>query len=150
MTPWRTRYKQAYERHHEVNYPSAFKDFGSPAVIYPDVRTANGLTRMIINFINWSGFRATRIQSQGQHVIEKYKGRVVSHGFRPGTTRKGTADVSATINGMSVMIEIKVGSDRPRPEQLREQALERAAGGVYEFVSNPDEFFEVYDKIILP
>ena len=32
--------------------------------------------------------------------------------------------------------------------QLKEQQLERAAGGIYEFISTPDEFFLIYDKIV--
>lgn len=71
----------------------------------------------------------------------------------PSSTRKGTADISATIKnangiGLSVMIEIKVGRDKPRPDQLSEQIRERKAGGIYEFIGTPDEFFELYDKIV--
>jgi hypothetical protein len=68
--------------------------------------------------------------------------------YIPGTTRKGTADISATIRGKSVMIEIKVGRDKPSPYQLAEQQKERAAGGIYEFVSGPDEFFSLYDSLL--
>lgn len=66
----------------------------------------------------------------------------------PASTRKGTADISATIKGRSVMIEIKVGRDKPRPDQLSEQTRERKAGGIYEFIGTPEDFFEIYDKII--
>lgn len=68
--------------------------------------------------------------------------------YIPSTTRKGTADISATINGRSVMLEIKVGRDRPSEYQLAEQQRERAAGGIYEFVGTPEEFFAVYDRIV--
>jgi hypothetical protein len=47
------------------------------------------------------------------------------------------------------MLEIKIGRDRASEYQIKEQILERKAGGVYEFISTPDEFFEIYDKIIL-
>jgi hypothetical protein len=69
--------------------------------------------------------------------------------YIPSTTRKGTADISATIKGKSVMLEVKVGRDKPSPEQIREQAKERSAGGIYEFVSSPGQFLELYDKLIL-
>jgi hypothetical protein len=51
------------------------------------------------------------------------------------------------VKGKSVMIEIKVGADRPRPEQLAEQQRERQAGGIYEFVHTPEEFFLLFDKL---
>jgi len=63
------------------------------------------------------------------------------------TTRKGSADISSTIKGRSVMWEVKVGRDRPRPEQLAEQAKERAAGGMYEFISTPEQFFAIFDTL---
>lgn len=45
------------------------------------------------------------------------------------------------------MWEIKCGSDRPRPEQIKEQERERRAGGQYEFIKTIEEFFEVYDRL---
>jgi len=45
------------------------------------------------------------------------------------------------------MIEVKVGKDRPSSDQLAEQAKERKAGGMYEFIQNPDQFLALYDKI---
>ena len=46
------------------------------------------------------------------------------------------------------MIEIKIGKDRASDFQLREQERERRAGGIYEFISTPEQFFELYDKIM--
>jgi hypothetical protein len=45
------------------------------------------------------------------------------------------------------MIEIKTGKDKPRLEQLAEQHRERQAGGIYEFVHSPEEFFMLFDKL---
>jgi hypothetical protein len=64
-------------------------------------------------------------------------GRQINGKFIPSATRKGTADISATIKGRSVMIEIK----------LAEQQRERQAGGIYEFVHTPEEFFIIFDQI---
>ena len=136
---YRERYFEAHKAWFKVKYPTAWKDgYWTPPKM-PSMSKANGLTRFVLNFIEWSGYRATRISSAGRMVDGRYI---------PGTTRKGTADISATIRGKSVMIEIKVGRDKPSPYQLAEQQKERAAGGIYEFVSGPDEFFSLYDSLL--
>jgi len=133
------RYNQAHYEWFKEQYPAAFKDglYSPPPM--PAITKANGLTKYITNFLFWKGHRATRVNVQG---------RIVKGKWIPSSTRKGTADISATIKGRSVMIEIKVGFDRPRPEQLQEQELERRSGGIYEFISTPEQFLELYDKVV--
>jgi hypothetical protein len=46
------------------------------------------------------------------------------------------------------MIEIKIGSDKASQYQLKEQELERKAGGIFEFISTPEEFFVLYDFVL--
>jgi hypothetical protein len=75
-------------------------------------------------------------------------GRKVGNKWIKSSTRKGTADVTATIRGRSCKFEVKVGRDKPRPEQLKEQERERASGGVYEFIGTPEDFYAVYDMIV--
>jgi len=106
----------------------------------PDVRKANGLTQAIVKFLLWNGHRATRISSSGRMIKGKYI---------PGATRRGASDISATIFGKSVQLEIKIGADKPSEYQLREQELERKAGGVYEFIHNFDQFLTWYDNFII-
>jgi hypothetical protein len=133
------RYNAAHKAWFQEQYPNAWKDnlYSPPPM--PTISKANGLTKYITNFLFWKGHRATRVNVQGRIV----KGKWIS-----STTRKGTADISATIKGRSVMIEIKVGSDRARPDQLLEQERERRAGGIYEFISKPEQFLELYDKVV--
>jgi hypothetical protein len=135
---WRIRYNTAHYNYTAQRTPNVVKDgfYTTPPV--PVVAKSNGLTTFIINFLNWSGYRATRINTMGRQINGK---------FIPSATRKGTADISATIKGRSVMIEIKTGKDKPRPEQLAEQQRERQAGGIYEFVHTPEEFFIIFDQI---
>lgn len=137
--PIRFMYMEAYRKFQQLTYPEAVRDHGFLTPKYPDTRTANGLTMFVINFINWNGGNATRISSSGRMLGKRYI---------PGTTRKGTADVTATIRGRSVKLEIKAGSDRPSPFQLAEQRRERAAGGVYEFIHDPEQFIIWYDQFI--
>lgn len=149
-------YKQRYNVSHEtwfkIKYPNAYKDGFYLEAKFPKVDSANGLTTFICNFLSWMDHRATRINVSGRLVdgVEKQpSGNTIGvKKWIPSSTRKGTADISATIKGRSVMIEIKVGKDKPRPEQLAEQIRERKAGGIYEFISTPDEFFELYDFIL--
>jgi len=136
---WKKRYEDAYRKNFEQEYPLAYKQDGYIKTVFPKTDKANGLTQAIIKFLMWSGHRATRITSAG---------RMIGTRFIPGTTRKGAADVSSTINGRSVMWEVKM-NDQPSPEQLREQELERKSGGEYFFVHNMDEFFKYYDELFV-
>ena len=133
------RYNAAHLHWQEHKYPEEFKSGFTHDPSMPIVTKANGLTNFICNYLNWMGHRATRINVSGRKVKDKW--------IR-STTRKGTADISATINGKSVMIEIKVGRDKPSLDQLAEQIKERNAGGIYEFISSVDEFFLLYDKVL--
>ena len=135
---WKIRYNTAHYNYTVQRTPNVVKDGFYTTPPTPVITKSNGLTTFIINFLNWSGYRATRINTMGRQINGK---------FIPSATRKGTADISATVKGKSVMIEIKCGSDRPRPEQLAEQQRERNAGGIYEFVSTPEGFFELFDKL---
>lgn len=103
-------------------------------------RTANGLTNLIVKWINYKGGNARRVNVGGIYNYKTGKYR------RSGAT-KGAADISATWHGKSLQIEIKVGKDKPREDQLQQQASERAAGGIYEFVHNFDEFLKLMETL---
>jgi hypothetical protein len=68
--------------------------------------------------------------------------------WTPGQSTKGTADISATIRGRSVKIEIKYGHDRQSQVQKEYQASIERAGGVYIIVRDFDSFMVWYDKFI--
>jgi hypothetical protein len=139
---WTQRYKQAHNDWVKQQSPAYYEAAGgnSMKVSYPCVTKSNGLTSAICKYLEWSGHRATRINTAG---------RIVNGRYITSTTRKGTADISATIKGRAIMIEIKVGKDRPSEYQLAEQQRERNAGGIYEFIHSIDEFFLFYDNFIL-
>jgi len=151
MTP-KERYNAAHKCNFERTYPQAWKDGHYAPPPYPKVNTANGLTKFICNFLMWHEHRATRINSTGRLIdgLEKQPSGAIltTKKWIPGSTRKGTADISATIKGRSVMIEIKIGKDRASPYQIAEQERERKAGGIYEFISTPEQFFVLYDSLI--
>ena len=149
---YRERYAAAHLRYQHERYPSATRDFGPLQTKFPNVDKANGLTTFICNFLNWSGHRATRISSSGRLIDSPQRMdsgiSLMTKKWISGSTRRGSSDISSTINGRSVMWEVKIGSDKPSEYQLKEQQREEAAGGKYFFVKTPDEFFEMYDKII--
>lgn len=159
MTPtWQLRYIEAKRRYDELKFPVFYAAQGSIKPILPKVKTANGLTSLIVKFLTWSGHRATRISTTGRLIDTPVKQQsgvsLITKKWIHGTTRKGTADVSSTIKvngiGRSVQWEIKSGKDTPSEWQLREQITEREAGGEYFFVHNPEEFFALYDQLFLP
>lgn len=149
----RQRYTAAHLKHQQDNYPASFLDFGPLKTIIPDTKRSNGLTRFILNYLTWQGHRATRISSAGRLITAPQRQpsgvSLMTRRFIPGPTRRGAADISSTIRGRSVMWEVKVGADKPSEYQLREQELERRAGGEYFFVHTADEFFQQYDSLFV-
>jgi len=80
-----------------------------------DDKTANGLTKAITSFIQFNGYQAERINTMGvARENKRTDGKVIGVTWTKGTTTAGSADISATIRGRSVKIEVKVGKDRQR------------------------------------
>lgn len=104
--------------------------------------TANGLTRAIVDFINFSGHFATRINNQGTWVREK--AHVNGGYYRPSTQVRGIADIDALIRGRKIAIEIKIGKDRQSDAQKEYQAKIERAGGFYWIVKDFDQFYSQY------
>lgn len=115
--------------------------------------TANGLTKCITTFIQIKGGQAERISTTGRCIdrtvtytdvvgITRTMGSVE---WIPGTVTRGSADISATIKGRSVKIEVKIGADRQRREQIQYQKDIEAAGGIYYIARNFTTFVEWYN-----
>lgn len=117
--------------------------------------STNGLTRCILDFINLSGWQAERISSsgrwiqEGQKEIDFYTGKETSAGGRyiKGSGTKGTADISATVKGRSVKIEVKYGKDKMSPEQIKYKASIERAGGIYMIAKTFDDWLEEFKQI---
>jgi hypothetical protein len=101
-------------------------------------KTANGLTRCIITFIRLNGWQAERINTMGRQIKAK-SGRMV---YIKTTGSKGSADISAVINGLAVKIEVKIGRDRQSDKQQQYQQAVESAGGVYYIAHNYQAFRE--------
>lgn len=108
-------------------------EHAAPVFRYRDT-TANGLTRMIIDYIKLSGGMAERVNSMGIYDPEKRQ-------FRPSGSKKGTADISAIFNGRSLRIEVKMSRDKLSEHQKKYACETEAAGGFYFEARNFDDFF---------
>jgi hypothetical protein len=149
---WKKRYIDAHLLWFKKRYPISYNDGHYTTPKMPKTDTSNGLTNFIVNSVNWLGGNATRVSSAGRLIDAPEKqasGTILTvKKFIPSTTRKGTADVTATVKGKSVKWEIKVGKDRPSAAQIEEQQREINAGGFYFFVHTPDEFWQQYDSVV--
>ena len=114
--------------------------------------TANGLTKCICDFIRLHEGQAERINSMGRPIDRRQTFTDVvgitrtigSVEWVPGTTTAGTADVSATIKGRSVKIEIKIGSDHQSQAQKDYQRNIETAGGIYYIARDFTTFVDWY------
>lgn len=135
-------------------YPT-FPDHLRPKPKYTD-KTANGLTKCIIHWILFNGFQAERISSMGRMIDNRTSyqnviGQNVTIGstqYIPGSGTKGTADISATIKGRSVKVEVKIGKDRQSDNQKKYQADVERAGGVYIIARDFDSFLQWYKEFV--
>lgn len=126
-----------------------------PQPKYSD-KTANGLTKCVIDWLRFNGWQAERINTMGMpkdntKIVSDCIGRQYKIGsieWRPTTATKGSSDISAVILGRSVKIEIKIGQDRQSPAQLAyQQSIERA-GGTYYIARTFADFVEFYTNFI--
>lgn len=152
LPEWKQRYYDAHKDWFARKYPIGYKDghYHLPAI--PPIKTSNGLTKFIVTAVTYNRGNATRVSSAGRMIDAKEKqpsGTILTvKKFIPSTTKKGTADVTATICGRSVKWEIKIGNDRPSAYQLAEQKMEQDAGGFYFFVKTPEQFWQQYDEVL--
>ncbi len=129
-----------------------------PKFTYTDAST-NGLTKCVIDYVNFSGFQAERINStgaikDGRKTSTDVLGNTRTIGsvqWIKSTTQTGTADISATIKGKSIKIEIKCEATGDRYQstgQIEYQRQIERAGGVYLIVRNFSQFYEWFNDFV--
>ena len=114
--------------------------------------TANGLTKCVIDYINFIGGQAERISNTGRYIDESRivtdvlgnRKKIGTGKYIKGTGTNGTADISATFKGKSIKIEIKIKDKQSEAQKEYQQAIERA-GGIYFICHNFDEFLEKFN-----
>ena len=119
----------------------------------PSEGSANSITQTVIKFLKAEGWQAERISTTGRYIQGERYTDVLGHTremkgqWIPGTSTRGSADISATIRGRSVKIEVKYGRDKQSEHQREYQEAIERAGGVYWLVRDLDGFLEQYDRI---
>lgn len=158
MSETQTRYKkpqavkmleQAAHRNSCYKHPTLKAEYIPKPKLRDD--TANGLTKCIILLVELLGGQAERINSTGRVVMQHSRvwrgGKMIDQAtpkYIPTAGVKGTADISATIGGRSVKIEVKVGRDRQREEQKAYQQQIERAGGLYVIARDLQGFADWY------
>jgi hypothetical protein len=116
--------------------------------------SANSLTKCIIDFILFNKGQAERIANMGRRLSTKQTyvdvvgntRTIGSTKWIPGSGTNGTADISATVAGKSVKIEVKIGRDRQSEAQRKYQKAIELAGGIYIIATSFAQFYEWYIK----
>ena len=147
---WKSELKELKHAHIKATAPGFYELSGGremKIMPYKD-DTANRLTNCIIDYINFKGGYANRINVQGQARKERinlafgnYRDKIT---YTPSTTNKGTADIKATIAGSSLDIEVKIGKDKLSDHQKKEQLRITAAGGIYFVAKDMQSFVDFY------
>lgn len=149
--------KNLAKRNNTIQYPNV------PVHAIPDPKytdkTSNGLTKCVIDWIRLNGYQAERINSTGRQIDNRETVRDVLGNSRligsvkwvKGSSQVGTADISATIKGRSVKIEIKckaTGDNYQSDEQKKYQSDIERAGGVYIIARTFDDFYQWYNVFV--
>jgi hypothetical protein len=142
----------AFERQKQKhpNFPFPIKP------TYSD-NTTNGLTKCVIDYITFRGFHAERINSTGAVKDNRTTSTDVLGNVRTigsvqwikSNTQTGTADVSATIQGRTVKIEIKckaTGDNQQSEAQKEYQKQIENAGGIYLIVRTFEDFYNWFNR----
>lgn len=157
----RPRYKKSEAVKELERLYLAAKKLKYPLNPYPVGETftdkdANGLSKAIITYIKLTGGFAERIGNTGRVIDQSltfadvlgHTKTIGSVKWIPGTGTNGTADISSTVAGKSLKIEVKIGADRQSEAQKRYQKSIESAGGLYYIAKDFASFFSWYNQII--
>jgi hypothetical protein len=122
-----------------------------PRPAYKD-KTSNELTKSIITWIRLNGGQSERISVTGRMIDRRevitdclgHRRQIGSTQWIKSSMQRGTADISATINGRSVKIEVKLQRDRQSEAQRSYQSQVEKSGGLYYIAKDFQCFYEWY------
>jgi len=140
------------ERKKQAN-PIMAKDHPHAITPYPyKQNSANSLTRCIVDYINFTGHFAVRINNGGTFRKGKTFKNVLGGTVKMKDTytfngTKGVADIDAMKNGRKVAIEVKYGKDRMSQAQIEMKERIERSGGIYLVAKTFEQFCEEWEKI---
>jgi hypothetical protein len=154
MTPTQ-ELKALYLENNRKRFPS-LPEYARACPKYTD-RTANGLSKMIIDFLRFKGHQAERISVTGRYLDQsKIVTNIIGQSRRIGTGKwirpsmqPGTADLSAVIHGRAVKIEIKckaTGDNKQSAAQIEYQRQIESSGGIYIIAQDFAGFLTWYES----
>lgn len=148
--------KQKHTEYIKYMYPNVPEHALPPMPKYlKSAKSSNELTKAIITYCLLKGWQAERISSSGR-VINQQKqvtdvlGRTKTIGsakYIKSTSQNGTADISTTIDGKSVKIEVKYAGtkDKMSASQRKYKQMIESAGGIYFVARTLKESVEFLD-----
>ena len=162
MTP-----KQLYEekrlKWYAANRPHAVASNLVPAVKFPKVETANGLTTYCIDILNWDGHHAERTNNMGvarkksHQRFDIFTGKTyeVTTGieYTKGGGVNGTTDIKGHFISpnhkfpIPIYIEIKAGKDRVSDDQKEYEQKVTSTGALHCYVRKPEDFVSFYNYL---
>lgn len=149
---WKNIYQAAHERWFAKEYPKTYADKHYCEPNYPDPKTTNGITSIIIDHLKWEGHYSNRQNVMGRQIggITKTRSGATfdDRKYIKSSTRKGASDISAAIYGRMIAIEVKNEhtKDTMKENQEKEQKRVEAAGGVYVVIQSVGQYFAWYEK----
>ncbi len=142
----------------QKRYPNTPPKYLAPRTYRDD--TTNGLTQCVIDFIRLNGGQSERISNTGRRIDTQItfcdvigcQRTIGGTHWINGSGTNGTADVSATIAGRSVKVEVKCAATHDRQseaQRLYQQSIEQA-GGIYVIASTFEQFLNWYNLTFMP
>lgn len=118
-------------------------------------KTSNGLTQCIIKFLHLYGCQAERISTTGRTIDQRCTytdilgntRQIGSVKYIKSSMQKGSADISATIRGRSVKIEVKIKDSQSEAQRDYQRQVERA-GGIYIIIRSFEQFYNWYNEFL--
>jgi hypothetical protein len=164
MVDYKNLYQKAHEAWFKVKYPLAYADGHLTAAKLPNVNKSNGLTKFIVNYLNWLGHHAERTNNMGIPKKKTYQKFnifsqqlvTIDNGveWTKGNGTKGSSDIKGHFRNpkytfsIPFYIEVKVGKDRLSDEQIEYGTKVSKTGALYAVVKNVEDFFDFYNKAL--
>lgn len=143
MTPL-SHLHSLYMDYYSTKWPNFPKE-KIPPPEYSD-KTTSGLTKMVKDFINFSGGFIDDNQTMGRQIKAK-SGKTI---WIPTKAKKGRADLTGNLKGgQSIDIEIKCAAtkDRIRKHQIEYAKAAQITGRIYLIATTFEDFYVQFMKI---